>query len=196
MSYPAATHSRFFMLACFYLVICAQQCHFVRGLRLEFDPAFSPPDSSAADISTKMDLYYAYNRPAMSKTKRPLKVRVFDDNGNIVTTGPDSTIDIRLSWQMPGLSNAAGAEEAAALADIAATDHSSVVTADLANSFLIVKGENDYGMDLTDYHETRTVNGVGVFDCPMGILPTVWLSNTTTAAPYDGSATTMSDAGL
>ena len=65
------------------------------GITLQFDPEFSPP--SAALSATRPDLYRAYNRPALSSMSKSVQVNILDSHGNVITTGPDSSIFLVIS---------------------------------------------------------------------------------------------------
>ena len=50
--------------------------------------------------ASRPDLYRAYNRPALSPFSKSVKVNVLDGNGNLITTGPDSSIFLSLTVSM------------------------------------------------------------------------------------------------
>ena len=47
--------------------------------------------------ATRPDLYRAYNRPALSAMTKNVRVRILDNLGNPVTSGPDASIYLTLS---------------------------------------------------------------------------------------------------
>jgi hypothetical protein len=93
------TGSRLVSLALASIVVVCLLSSPTDALRLRFDPDFSPP-SHAEAIANPMR-YRAYNRPMLSHTRRPVKVRVEDDNGNLVVTGPDSQLLLRVASTVP-----------------------------------------------------------------------------------------------
>lgn len=62
------------------------------AVRLRWDPEYSPP--SAALSASRPELYRAYNRPLLSRTTRPVRVLVEDDNGNRITTGGNAVLSV------------------------------------------------------------------------------------------------------
>ena len=62
------------------------------GARLVFDVEYSPPSELLS--AARPDLYAAYNRHRFSRYRRPIIAYVVDNNGNRITTGPASTMQV------------------------------------------------------------------------------------------------------
>jgi hypothetical protein len=65
------------------------------AIQLQFDVDFSPP--SAALAAQRPELYRAYNRPVLSHMQRAVKVRILDDNNQLIVSGPQANISLYMS---------------------------------------------------------------------------------------------------
>ncbi|EGD73331.1 serine/threonine protein kinase [Salpingoeca rosetta] len=150
------------------------------ALRLRFDPDYSPP--SVAEATANPRRYRAYNRPVLSHILRPIKVRIEDDNGNLVTSGPDSELAVTLF------------AESAFLGGVIFPDETPVANAitDAGSQMLYATSgsehpyQEDHRTIRQDPYETRAVGGVATFPPFFATTPTVFVENATTGYPYVG----------
>lgn len=69
------------------------------GVRLQFDPEYSPPSPITAAL--RPDLYNAYNRPSFSHYRRSVRVLVLDDQGRTITTGAAASMQVQAGLVLP-----------------------------------------------------------------------------------------------
>eukprot|EP00055_Hartaetosiga_balthica_P016075 m.99782 g.99782 ORF g.99782 m.99782 type:complete len:1901 (+) comp9033_c2_seq1:508-6210(+) len=154
---------------------CASSTH---GLQLKFDPNYSPP--SVQDALDKPWLYRAYNRPALSHIRRHIKVRIEDDNGDLITSGPDSELYVDLI------------AETGFLRFIDLPDESSIsdqLTANDEQMLFFIGGSEHPLQDnhitiRQDPYQVKAYKGIAEFPYFFATTPTVYIQNTTTAYPY------------
>lgn len=72
--------------------MCSPNKGLCSGARLVFDLEYSPPSELLS--AARPDLYAAYNRHRFSRYRRPIIAYVVDNNGNRVTTGPASSMQV------------------------------------------------------------------------------------------------------
>eukprot|EP00049_Salpingoeca_infusionum_P010535 m.182392 g.182392 ORF g.182392 m.182392 type:complete len:1996 (-) comp14668_c0_seq4:2510-8497(-) len=156
------------------------------GLQIKFDPDFSPP--SASDALTDPQRYRAYNRPVFSHIRRQIKIRIEDDDGRLVTEGPDSSLVINLIAETAFLSSVELADEVATV---------DAILADKKQMLFMTSG-SEHPYDPTDHAtirqdgiEVQADRGIAVFPFFFATTPTVYVTNSTTGHPYTSNTSTL-----
>ncbi|EDQ86612.1 uncharacterized protein MONBRDRAFT_27986 [Monosiga brevicollis MX1] len=155
----------------------------IDGLRLRFDPTHSPP--SEAEALADPERYRAYNRAVLSRNLKPLRVRIEDDSGNLVTTGPDSELVLQFTSAAYYPTYGPLPDEVAAVANLTALGKERL--------FKRVTGAQ-HTFDLVE-HSSMIDSAVSI-QARAGIaelyswasVPTVYVSNETTNFPFVAGA--------
>lgn len=159
--------------------------HEVAAIRLVFDPENSPPSPTLSTM--RSDLYNMYNRPVFSHHGKSVIVWVTDDNGNRITSGTGSSMQIIASLGVGMLTG-----------DLTLTPSESAVNTLLAGIPMGLEAIGTTRLVYLESDPTQTLRAtLGTFTAVNGIitvpkwvpmLPSVFLTNTTTYAPYTNTS--------
>lgn len=111
----------------------------------------------------------------------------------LVLQGPDSELVLALSFsaiQVSQFTTVAEQEAYQQMSDANAVPMGFFMMNPLGGT------AQDHSIVLEDIPTAKAVNGIATFDLPVGLLPSVWITNTSTGAPYVPGQTIMDEVGF